>query len=110
MTIRCDYCHAPITKTRPGQRFCSDPGSTCRQDWHRANKLPGLIKNVHQLADGTWSVIVRYPKGRPPAVNRGSRVTLETDPIPRPDASSENIGSSDDDLLDIPRFLRKQAD
>jgi len=109
MTTRCDQCHAPIMNPKPGQRFCSTPGSTCRQDWHRANQKPGIVKGVRQLASGNWSITVHYPPGVPP-IQRGAKVSLETLPSPRPDASCEDNGGSDDDLLTIPAFLRKQAD
>lgn len=90
-TQPCDYCHAPFTPKRKGQRFCGDPQKACRQKWHQENaNLPGTVKGLRQIKTGEWSVTTHYPT-RPP-VNIGTRVRLETTAEPRQDASTEANG------------------
>ena len=84
MTIRrCDYCNDPLPKdAKLTQRFCSGPGKTCRQKYHKEHRLPGTVKGLRQLANGQWSVTIHFPSQ--PGCCMKSRVRIETDTSSRP--------------------------
>lgn len=48
--VKCANCAKVIENPKKGQRFCSDPGSTCRQDFHRM-RLPRAAVDI---AIGRW--------------------------------------------------------
>lgn len=80
---RCAHCQKTFEPTRDGQRFCR---GRCRSAWHRANNLPGQVTGIRAIKHG-WSITVRYP-AIPPGICKGTAVMLETDGVPRPDAST----------------------
>ena len=82
----CEYCGDPFTPKRSGQRFCSEPGKSCRQKWHAENLLgpTGIIYNVYQRPNGGWSVVVHYPGGQLPKLARGDTIKIHS--TKRPDA------------------------
>jgi hypothetical protein len=79
--MHCDFCHQPIPKARPGQRFHGYPRQ-CRQYWHR---LTGLVTSIRQLKSGRWSMTIHCQSL--PAVKRGARIRVSDLLNPRPNGA-----------------------
>ena len=83
----CDYCHNPLPNPKPGQRFCSGPGATCRQKWHKEQgTLPGKVDRITKRRDGKYTITIHLPGA--PTFNKGDNVQIQIKP--RPDASQSN--------------------
>jgi len=79
MIRRCQYelCNAPLPKhAKITQKFCSSPGKTCRQKYHKEQRLPGTVKGLRQLANGQWSVTIHFPNQ--PECGMKAQVRIET--------------------------------
>lgn len=84
---RCHYCNTELPNPKPRQRFCSHPGATCRQRWHREQDtgFPGYVYRIAKTSSGEYTVTVRLPAA--PVFNKGDRVSVAVQP--RPDASTQ---------------------
>ena len=72
--MKCDCgCGKTVKPGKRGKRFYED---ACRARYSRDQKCPGKVARVTQLANGTWSIIVRYPS-QPKGIQVGSQVRVE---------------------------------
>lgn len=72
--MKCDCgCGKQVKKTKANKRFYN---AACRARYSRAHKAPGKVARIAQLANGTWSIIVRYPN-QPKGIQVGSQVRVE---------------------------------